>query len=187
MLNIAAFALRGFLVLFGAVVLGLSITLAKGQEVGKPPTETSFSSFCGAFGILVSAIGIIAIFVDKIPPTAIMGADALASVFYLAGGIALTVALKDVSSCTSHSAIARGERVGNKLLNGGCLTKDGGLWCYAGSGPGKDEVDDYTPGRCQRVQADYVFQYLAFAFGIAIIATTFFLRRSGSNRSRAFV
>jgi hypothetical protein len=109
MSKIAAIALRGFLVraptyistehfyfkvtdkssklVFGAVILALSVTLARQQVIGSPPAETSFFSFAGAFGIIVSALGILSIFVDKIPQVGTMVADALASVFYLAGAI----------------------------------------------------------------------------------------------------
>lgn len=109
MLRIATFALRGFLVshaaspsilvnlvliiltgsqlLFGAVVLGVSVTVAKHQAIGMPPSETSFGSFCGAFGILISLIGFGALFFDKIPALVLMAADGLATAFYLAGAI----------------------------------------------------------------------------------------------------
>ncbi|KAI0480750.1 hypothetical protein GGR56DRAFT_627438 [Xylariaceae sp. FL0804] len=189
MLKIASMALRGFLLLFGAVVLALSVTLAKQQAVGSPPTETSFSSFCGAFGILATLIGILAIFVEKVPAFGVMAVDGLASVFYLAGAIALTVALHPVGSCTSHSLLQRSLRLDNKLLNGGCKHEKGltGLYCpNAGSGTSDSNGDNYTSGRCQRVQVDYVFEYLGFLFGVGIILTTFLLRRRGGG-SRAYV
>jgi len=108
MANIAAAALRGFLVsnlspkavnnctgiadngiklIFGGIILGLSVSLAKQQVIGSPPPETSFYSFAGAFGIIVSALAILAMFVDQIPTIGVMVADALASVFYIAGAI----------------------------------------------------------------------------------------------------
>ncbi|KAI0402720.1 marvel domain-containing protein [Xylaria palmicola] len=177
MLNIAAVALRGFLLLFGAVVLGLSVTLAKHQRLGNPPAETSFFSFAGAFGIIVSVVGILAIFVEKIPRVGVAAADALASVFYLAGAIALTLALKSVSSCTSTSRQAVSERFLNKLLNGGCRKINGDLYCYAGT---DKDPSQYTPSRCQEVQADYVFGYLAFVFGVASVVVTLLRRRSGT-------
>jgi hypothetical protein len=68
-------------------VLGLSVTNAKHQEVGNPPAETSFGSFTGAFGVLVSLVGLAALFIEKIPAFFIMAADALASIFFVAGGI----------------------------------------------------------------------------------------------------
>jgi hypothetical protein len=58
--------------------------------IGSVPTETSFSSFAGAFGIIVSVIGLLSIWVEKIPVTIVLGIDALASIFYLAGGIVST-------------------------------------------------------------------------------------------------
>ncbi|KAI0526390.1 marvel domain-containing protein [Xylaria bambusicola] len=177
MLNIAAIALRGFLVIFGAVVLGLSVTLAKQQVIGSPPAETSFYSFAGAFGLVASAIAILAMIIDKVPRVGVIVADGLASLFYLAGAIALTVALKPVSSCTSSSARPRSERFANKLLNGGCNKIDNQLYCpNAGSGGG-NKVDSYTSGRCQEVQADYVFGYLAAVFGLASIIVTFLTQR----------
>ncbi|KAI0181160.1 marvel domain-containing protein [Hypoxylon sp. FL1284] len=181
MLKIAAFAVRGFLLLFGAVVLGVSITVAKHQTIGSPPSETSFGSFCGAFGILVSLIGFGALFVDKIPSIVMMAADALASAFYIAAAIALTVALKSVPSCTDKDDFDKYQRFNNKLLNGGCqYVKDQPICPNAYD-------DDQLSSLCQRVQADYVFQYLGFIFGVAIIGMTFFLHRSGGGRTTAYV
>ncbi|RYC62037.1 hypothetical protein CHU98_g4164 [Xylaria longipes] len=189
MLNIAAIALRGFLVVFGAVVLALSVTLAKQQVIGSPPPETSFFSFAGAFGLIVSAIAILAIFVDKIPRVGVIAADALASVFYLAGAIALTLALKPVSSCTSSSDIERLVRFNNKLLNGGCKhTKDDTLYCpNAGSSNDEKHFDSYTPGRCQEVQANYVFGYIAFIFGVASVVVTLLTHRRGGTTTTTYV
>ncbi|KAI1762230.1 marvel domain-containing protein [Hypoxylon sp. FL1150] len=181
MLKIATFAVRGFLLLFGAVVLGISITVAKHQTIGSPPSETSFGSFCGAFGILISLVGLAALFIDKIPPVATMAADGLATTFYLSGGIALTLALKAVPSCTNKDDYNVGQRYLNKILNGGCQDVQGKPYCPNGFD------DDQLSSLCQRVQADYVFEYLAFIFGVAIIGMTFFLNRRGGGRSAAFV
>ncbi|KAI8966261.1 marvel domain-containing protein [Daldinia sp. FL1419] len=180
MLKIAVLGVRGFLLLFGAVVLGLSVTLAKQQNQGSPPAETSFGSFCGAFGILVSLIGAAALFFDKIPSIVSLGADGLATALYLAGAISLTVALKSVTSCTSDDDFIKYERANNKLLDGGCPV-DTDVFCRDMPKP------DDLKGRCQRVQADYVFEYLAFVFGVAIIALTFFLNRGKGSRSAAYV
>jgi hypothetical protein len=96
---------------------------------------------------------------------------------------ALTIALKPVPSCTSSSTLAQNERYYNKLLNGGGCYKNGGvLICpYAGT---QKHPDEYTISRCQKVQADYVFGYLAFAFGAASIIITFLTHR-GSGRATA--
>ncbi|KAI1810892.1 marvel domain-containing protein [Poronia punctata] len=185
MVSVAAAAIRGFLLIFGAIVLGLSVSLAKQQVLGSPPAETTFFAFAGAFGIIVSLLGILAIFIDKIPSVGIMAADSLASVFYIAGAIALTVALKPVSSCTSSDDVPREERYLNKLLNGGCAKPDpkGPPICpNAGSDLTGKHIDSYTAGRCQKVQADYVFGYVAFAFSAAAIVLNLLARgRRGTS------
>ncbi|KAI1803517.1 marvel domain-containing protein [Daldinia bambusicola] len=181
MLKLAALGVRGFLLLFSAVVLGLSVTLAKQQVEGAPPSETSFGSFCGAFGILVSLVGIAALFIDKVPAIVPMIADGLATALYLAGAIALTVALKPIPSCTGDDYESRIARFTNKLLTGGCQTVGGFDVC-----PGRPD-ENGLKSRCQRVQADYVFEYLGFAFGVAIIALTFFFNRGKGSRTAAYV
>ncbi|KAI1781345.1 marvel domain-containing protein [Hypoxylon cercidicola] len=181
MLKIATLAVRGFLLLFGAVVLGLSVTVAKHQTIGSPPSETSFGSFCGAFGILISLIGFGTLFIDRIPVLGMMAADGLATAFYLAGGIALTLALKSVPSCTDKDDHNAYQRYQNKLLNGGCQDVQNIRVCPNG------QDDNQLSSLCQRVQADYVFQYLAFVFGVAIIGLTFFHHRSGKGSTTAYV
>ncbi|KAK8034953.1 acid phosphatase protein [Apiospora rasikravindrae] len=185
MLSIVAMAVRGLLLLSAAVVLGLSVSNAKYQVFGNPPPETSFGSFTGAFGVLVSLVGLAALFVDKIPTFFVMAADALASIFFLAGGIALTLAMKDVSSCTGGDKLGDYQRVTNKLLNGGCT--DGGndvTYCGISSSP---HPFDELHGRCQRVQADYVFEFIAFIFGVVIIALGWVLHRKGGSGTRSYV
>ncbi|KAI1161013.1 marvel domain-containing protein [Nemania serpens] len=185
MLKVVTFALRGFLVVFGAIVLALSVTLAKQQVLGSPPAETSFFAFAGAFGLIASAIAILAMLIEKIPRVGVVAADTLASLFYLAGAIALTVALKPVSSCTSSSDIAQTQRFKNKLLNGGCRTIKDVQYCHAG--PDDEHFAAYTPGRCQEVQADYVFGYIAFVLGVASIVITLLSNRRGKTTTTTYV
>ncbi len=73
--------------LCGAVVVGLSVTLAKQQMLGGIPTQTNFSTFAGAFGIISSFFGLAPLLLDAIPALAVVAVDALASVFYLAAGV----------------------------------------------------------------------------------------------------
>lgn len=63
------------------------MTLAKQQVLGSPPAETSFFAFAGAFGLIASAIAILAMLIEKIPRVGVVAADTLASLFYLAGAI----------------------------------------------------------------------------------------------------
>ncbi|KAK7953409.1 hypothetical protein PG996_014301 [Apiospora saccharicola] len=183
MLSIIAMAVRGLLLLSAAVVLGLSVTNAKHQVVGNPPPETSFGSFTGAFGVLVSLIGLAALFIDKIPAFFVMAADALASIFFLAGGIALTLALKGVDNCTGNGAIGDTQRFLNKLLNGGCANVGDQSYCGVNSDKWKDQLSS----RCQRVQADYVFEYIGFICGVAMIALGWVLHKKGGAGTRSYV
>ncbi len=67
------------------------------------PSETGFSSFTGAFGILASIIGLVALFMESFPQFVALIADGLAAVFYLAGGIVSHPAQKGccVPACSS--------------------------------------------------------------------------------------
>ncbi|KAI4596706.1 hypothetical protein KJ359_005048 [Pestalotiopsis sp. 9143b] len=184
MLTIAAIASRVVALLFGAVVLGLSVTLAKQQREGSPPSETSFGSFTGAFGIIASGIGLASIWISMISPITTLVLDALASIFYLAGGIALVLAMKSVKSCTATDNASDAARFNNKILNGGCVTDDNGNpWCYVGRAENSDGVHPDLIGRCQRAQADYVFEFLGFVVGLGLVALSFLAYRRGGIRS----
>ena len=71
----------------GAIVLGLSIGLSKHQVIDKVPPVTGFSAFVGAFGLIVAGLGLLSLWVDKVPNTVVLAADTLATLFYIAAGI----------------------------------------------------------------------------------------------------
>jgi hypothetical protein len=74
-------------IVFGAVVLGLSIEAIKWQYYGAAPATSPYSAFAGAFGILVALVGIAAGFIDAIPGLIMAAVDGLATLLFLAGGI----------------------------------------------------------------------------------------------------
>lgn len=94
---------RALQLLFAAVVLGTSVSLYK--FLPKYQNECNalykdsecnffglihavgFGCFVGALGLVDSIAGIVAVFLDVIPFIILLGADALASVVYLAGGL----------------------------------------------------------------------------------------------------
>lgn len=180
--SIIGLGVKGFLLLASAVVLGLSVTLAQHQRLGTPPVETSFASFTGGFGLVVAAIGIAAIFIDAIPTLVPLVAEALASLFFLAGGIALAIAMKGVSCDGGFDTQAALDRFSNKILNGGCPTSKR---CYATgneSPSSPDEVNDSLKSRCVRTQADFAFQFIALFAALGALAMTFIAsKRSGSR------
>lgn len=94
----------------------------------------------------------------------------------------LTVAMEGVSSCTAMDDLSQYDRYINDILNGGCIHTNKAPLCYhAVSSDGKD----LTPGRCQAAQADYVFEYIGFIFGIAMVCLGYVLNRCGHGGSPA--
>jgi len=85
--------LRGFQLLFGFVVIGLSAQLVKGQVFGDAPVTLRYSIFAGAFGVIAGAISLAAVFFDAIAAIIVLAIDALAIFFYIAGGIVRTLSL----------------------------------------------------------------------------------------------
>lgn len=90
-------------ILFAAVVLGVSVSLAtqfnKLQKDCNAETKDSecklfgmipaieYSAFVGAFGLLDALIGLAGCFLEMIPYLVTVGFDALADIFYIAGGV----------------------------------------------------------------------------------------------------
>lgn len=73
--------------IFSVVVLGLSITLAKGQGIGSVPAETGYAAFTGALGIVAGLLGIVAFFLDSLDGVVTWLVDGVAGIALLAGGI----------------------------------------------------------------------------------------------------
>ena len=90
--------------IFGAIVLGLSITLIKGQIFGSAPSQTDFSAFAGGWAMFVALLGILATTIfgalEGIP---ILALDVLATLFLLAAGI---VSPPSLSVLLRHSVFA---------------------------------------------------------------------------------
>ncbi|KAI0113619.1 hypothetical protein GGR51DRAFT_568196 [Nemania sp. FL0031] len=176
MFSIIAISVRAFLLFIAAIVIGLSVTLAKQQVIGPVPPETGFGTFVGAAGFFASALGLADLWFDRINGMFLMGLDAFVSVLYLAGAISLTVAMKDVPSCTSASDLATYLRGTNKILSGGCVYDgDDALCPHALSADGKD----LTIGRCQMAQVDFVLEYTGFVFGLLMLCVGYLLCRRG--------
>ncbi|TKA79026.1 hypothetical protein B0A55_03159 [Friedmanniomyces simplex] len=162
---------RAFQLLFGAVVLGLSISAIKWQHFGSAPATSSYSAFAGAFGILAALIGIAASFIDAIPDLIMAVVDALASVLLLAGGIAFAVGLKGVT-CTDDVTTAY-----NSLLNGGCYGSGDKKLC----GFPVQNYKGVLAGRCRTAEADAAFLFLGFLASVAAAVLCFLASRRGGR------
>ncbi|KAI0205579.1 hypothetical protein F4808DRAFT_238337 [Astrocystis sublimbata] len=157
---------RGCLLITGAIVLGISITLAKHQAVGRVPPETGFSAFAGAIGIVASIVGMVALWCERLEGGILRFVDTFVALSYLAGAISLNVALRGIRHCNATDMESKDARYTNSILNGGCVDVDKGTLCYAVSADGKR---DLTPDRCVSATADYIFQYAGFVIAIVMV------------------
>ncbi|KAJ5261268.1 hypothetical protein N7478_011863 [Penicillium angulare] len=160
---------RSFQLLFSIVVLGLSITLARQQYYGKVPAETGYAAFTGALGIVVSLIGIAALWVSSLSGIIVWVLDGVTSLALMVAGIVYAVALKGVS-CSDPT-----DAWDNKLISGGCTNDDVyGKVCrdgsYSGDGFGT------IRSRCKRAEADCAFMFLAFAACACALVASFLTR-----------
>lgn len=170
-MQIVAAILRFFQILFAAVVLGLSVNLAKGQAGSDDwdwldhhvPATTSYSAFTGGFGMFVALIGFVSLFVDFLQGIIMLVLDTLAGICLLAGGIAVAVGLRG-TSCGNPQ-----QMFNNDLLNGGCGIQDKIHYCKYGDGS-----EDTLKSRCKMDEADSAFMFLAFFVCAGLVAHTFF-------------
>ncbi|KAJ5726833.1 hypothetical protein N7493_005860 [Penicillium malachiteum] len=160
---------RAFQLIFTVVVLGLSVSLARDQVVGKVPAQTGYASFAGALGVLVSLVGIVALFVDSLSGIITWALDAFASVALLVGGIIYAVALKGVN-CSKPDEHAWD----NVLISGGCKKYKGDKYCYTYGMHGSSGVKSH----CISAEADTAFMFLGFLACLAALVVGFLSRRS---------
>ena len=90
-------------ILFTAVALGLSIKAVRWQVSGHTPATSSYSAFAGAFGLFVAFIGVVAMWIEKIPGLIMSIIDALASVILLAAGIVSSSICEDIDRLLTYS------------------------------------------------------------------------------------
>lgn len=83
--------------IFAAIILGLSITLIKGQVYGSAPSQTDFSAFVGGWTALTAVAGILAAtFLTFLDGIMMLALDGLSVIFTLAAGIVRPPALHPV-------------------------------------------------------------------------------------------
>ncbi|KAJ5652748.1 hypothetical protein N7507_010174 [Penicillium longicatenatum] len=162
---------RGFQLIFSVIVLGLSITLARQQYYGSVPSQTGYAAFAGALGVLVSIVGVVALFVDSLSGVIIWVLDGVAGVALLAAGIVYAVTLKG-ADCSSPD---NGTTWDNPLISGGCTGKGDDKLCHDGSWGSSDKWSTIK-SRCKRAEADCAFMFLAFIASVAVLIASFLSR-----------
>jgi len=185
MLKIALLGVRGIQILFSAVVLGLSITLGKGQVVGHWPTTYSYAAFLGGFGMIAGAFGILCVFVHLFDHTIInLAIDGVVALLYIAGGAALAIQLK--GGCTNVLSMLH-----NKLINCGAVitTIDGEEWfdglCGVTQKTTFNDLINKEAGwlhqRCSEATADYGLMFGVVLTTLLAVGLTLLWRRKGSG------
>ncbi|KAJ5101392.1 hypothetical protein NUU61_003614 [Penicillium alfredii] len=157
--------LRVVQLLFAVIVLGLSITLAKGQHDGVLPPATGYAAFTGALGIVASLIGFAALFIDSLDGVITWLIDGVTSLALLAGGITYAVLLRG-TSCSNWQTLQD-----NVLLSGGCAAAfdDSFKACYYAGYHLYSELE----GRCKSATADAAFMILGFLICVAVLIVSF--------------
>jgi hypothetical protein len=145
-------------VIFGIVVLAISISLARGQEVGSAPATTVYDAFTGGLAILACPLGMTALGVTFLVPFS-LAVDGLVAVTSLAGGIATALGLRG-ADCSDPNTLFY-----NNLLNGGLFNFQGRL----SSALTKQQMQS----RCNADKADTAFMFLGFVVSVVLLALSF--------------
>ncbi|PYI04647.1 hypothetical protein BO78DRAFT_471125 [Aspergillus sclerotiicarbonarius CBS 121057] len=159
--------LRGFQFIFSIIVLGISVSLAKGQRIGSAPAATGYAAFTGGLGTLASLIGAAGIFIESLQALITWAVDGLAGLAFVAGGITYAILLRG-TSCSNYASTWD-----NAIISGGCTKID------------KEKVCGYTPGksksRCTSAQADTAFMFLGFVVCVGVCGMIFLRKRKGTS------
>ena len=162
--------LRALLLLFSIIVLALgavaSHRLNNAQDICKGLTRDQncdlhgliptlqFTAFAGAWGLIAGLVGLASLFVSAIKWIIVAVVDALAALFFFAGGV--------VSSC-DHECWVGSEQFANKSQAlAVCIGK----------------IDGFSGDLSTKSQADAAFCFLAFLVLLALIALGFVWQRS---------
>ncbi|KAJ9150418.1 hypothetical protein NKR23_g3686 [Pleurostoma richardsiae] len=180
-LSLVAIVTRAFQIIFGAVILGISVTLIKAQVYGDAPVTTKYSAFCGAFAIFVGLTGLLLLFVESIPFVIALGIDALGTVLLLAAGIAWAVGLRGVNcNLGSHDDERWVNLFKCSLINEGRKGDNVGV----GFGKSTGEAFNAVKANCQRARVGEVFCFLSVGFLLALLFLSWVLTRKRRGGSR---
>lgn len=148
----------------------------KFHAIGDAPVTTKYSSFTGGFGIIAAIVGFVGLFIDAIPDLVPLALDGLSGVFFLAGGIAWAVGLKDVKCVKDDLNLTR--MLLNGLLN---LGSADGRYGVAPPGSSEEDLANNLLSNCQKGLADEVFQFLGFALAAGLIGVGYVRMRKGGT------
>ncbi|KAJ5852572.1 uncharacterized protein N7529_011957 [Penicillium soppii] len=162
-----AIGVRVAQLLFAIVILGLSVSLARGQVIESVPSETVYAAFAGGLGIVAALLGFATTSESSVNKPLTWLVDGVSALALLVGGIIFAVRLRG-TRCSNWLTTYH-----NVLLCGGCDYDASGIRsnCWYGS--------DQLKSRCGSAIADTVFMFLAFVICIAALVET---DARGANR-----
>ena len=106
--NFVNFVLRGFQTLFAAVILGLSVSLVKGQWEGtKPPITLQYAAFVGGITLVAAVVGLASEWVTALQGKIGFIIDGVMTVVNLAGEV-----VSSLPSLSGSSLTLRGSSLG---------------------------------------------------------------------------
>ncbi|KAF9883248.1 hypothetical protein FE257_003804 [Aspergillus nanangensis] len=155
--------------IFAVIVLGLSVSLAKGQVLGNVPPVTGYAAFTGGLGIIAAIVGVTALFVSSLEGLITWALDGVACLAFLAGGIAFAVILR-ATDCGSRFTTED-----NMITSGGCQRMRGEWYC------GYVKSPDTLKSRCTSAKADSAFMIISCVVCVAVVASSFFSARKSAG------
>jgi len=166
--------LRSVQMIFGIIVLALSVQLARGQVIGNAPSTTIYDAFAGGINMIAVIVCMTALSLSALSGTVSYAADGIAALAALAGGIATAVKLKGVSCGNIY------EMFFNNLINGGLYKADGEQ--------NSAITESQMTTRCNMNKADSAFLFLAFVMSTGLLVLSFTnQKRVGSAGGATYV
>ncbi|KAH3948971.1 hypothetical protein HBI70_124660 [Parastagonospora nodorum] len=182
--TLANWVCRAFQLLFGIVILGLSVTLIRGHHWGALPATLGYAAFLGGVTIIAALIGIAAVWITFLEGIVGMAIDVFAALLNIAGGIALAIKMRGVTcniKDNDFDDIENGfKAVYNELFNGGCMKFQKVTSCWVMSQPwSASKMENAIEGHCRESSADMVFMFLVAALFLVTAGLAFLRKRKG--------
>ncbi|KAG8167272.1 hypothetical protein KVR01_002961 [Diaporthe batatas] len=171
MLSAITVGLRALQLILAAALLGVSISLLAHEACQTEsdsfrfctPTPSSnakstvnYGIFLGVYGIVISAIGALFLFVERIPTAIPLAGDGLGTLFYLAGGAAWVAAFGKIR-CNNMKLDFFDTPAGLREMN--------------------KSTRDQLVGNCRRCEAEHGLVWALFALTASLAICDYFRRR----------
>ncbi|PVI06582.1 hypothetical protein DM02DRAFT_582397 [Periconia macrospinosa] len=170
---IPSLILRGMQIIFGVVILALSISLVKGQLEDSAPLAQTFGTFVGVVVLVAGLLGLAAEWgAENLQGRIGILLDAGVMVAGLAGGLIMAIGIQ-LADCNDQSARNMYQLWLNTLFNRGCRERAENRDCSG-------NVEAYVTSRCKQCKADAAFMFLASVVLLVCLLFSYLRMRRGS-------